>query len=216
MDLAYPVAPSRRLIRTLDAALAVWCVAWIVIGFAVGIQVRGLGTLATTVANAGHSLRAAEQPLHSLSNVPFVGPAIGRAVQGVETQLRQASANAIQSGEESKRRADSLSILLALSIALIPTVPVAALYVPLRVARVREVRAVRRALRESHGDPAFEQFLARRATQRLPFYQLRAVTDDPWRDLQVGNVRPLADAELARLGITRPARPARPHAGVPE
>ena len=60
------------------------------------------------------------------------------------------------------------------------------------------------ALPGSGGDPAFEQYLARRAVDVLPWDRLRAISPDPWRDIANGEYRALADAELARLGLTRP------------
>jgi len=86
----------------------------------------------------------------------------------------------------------------------VPTLPLLVLYAPLRLGRVPEARAIRRALARAPGDPLFEQFLARRAAQHLPYHRLREVSENPWRDIQTGNYGPLADAELRRLGLTRP------------
>jgi hypothetical protein len=33
---------------------------------------------------------------------------------------------------------------------------------------------------------------------------LRALDDDPWRDIEEGRVRGLADGEIERLGLRRP------------
>jgi hypothetical protein len=85
-------------------------------------------------------------------------------------------------------------------------VPLLALYAPLRTARIREVRAVRRALGESRGDPVFEQFLARRAAERLPYCRLRLISPDPWHDLATGHYERLAAAELRRLDLARKGR----------
>jgi hypothetical protein len=52
---------------------------------------------------------------------------------------------------------------------LVPTVPFVLIYVPLRVTRVRERRAVRRATRTSGYDAAFREFLARRAAEHLSY-----------------------------------------------
>jgi hypothetical protein len=46
--------------------------------------------------------------------------------------------------------------------------------------------------------------LARRAVDTLPWDRLRELSDDPWRALAVGDYSALADAEIARLGLSRP------------
>ena len=38
-----------------------------------------------------------------------------------------------------------------------------------------------------------DEFLARRAVQNLPYHRLRAVSENPWRDLEEGRYRALAD-----------------------
>ena len=64
--------------------------------------------------------------------------------------------------------------------------------------------AIAAALPGAAGDPAFEQYLARRAVDALPWDSLRAITPDPWGDVRRGECRALADAELERLGLRRP------------
>jgi hypothetical protein len=107
-----------------------------------------------------------------------------------------------------------LSLLLGLAVFVAPTVPLLVLYVPLRVSQEREARAFRRALANGADDSAFEEFLARRAVQNLPYHRLRAITTNPWREIREGNFRPLADAELTRVGVRRPD-PARTRRRVP-
>ena len=78
------------------------------------------------------------------------------------------------------------------------------LYLPVRVRWRRYVGAIAGALPGAAGDPAFEQYLARRAADTLPWDRLRALSDDPWRAIASGDYRALADAELARLELRRP------------
>jgi hypothetical protein len=94
-------------------------------------------------------------------------------------------------------------VLLALSIGLIPTLPLLGLYAPLRVAWTRDTRSVRRALEQSPADPALNEYLARRAAANLSFADLRAVTTDPYGDLAAGRFDALAALELERLGLRR-------------
>src|SRR5205085_4768538 len=107
--------------------------------------------------------------------IPFAG---GRIVT-VAARIRAAGQSAEASGRESRHSVRELSILLGIAIGLIPSVPVLGLYAPLRIGRVREVRAVRRALAEAGDDDAFQEFLARRAAENLPYHRLREVTLNP-------------------------------------
>lgn len=107
-----------------------------------------------------------------------------------------------------------LALLLGLAVVVAPTLPLLTLYVPLRFSQEREARAFRRALADGADDTAFEEFLAQRAVQNLPYHRLRQITTNPWREIRVGNFRALADAELKRVGVRRPdPAPGRP--GVP-
>ncbi len=205
VSLAYPSTPSARLIRLVDAALIAWTVTWVVVGMAVAREVRGLTQLSSTVVSGGQVLRATGQELGALADLPFIGGQIG----DVQRQLEDTADQAIASGRDSAGRVKSLSGLLGWCIALIPTVPLVALYTPLRVARIREVRAVRQLLAETGMDPVFEQFLARRAVEKLPYHRLRRVSADPWYDLAAGRYERLAAAELERLGLVPVPAPAR-------
>jgi hypothetical protein len=199
VSLAYPPSPSGRLIHFLDLVLLIWVAAWIVVGLQVRHEVRGLTELSDTVEAAGNSLDQAGHQLDTLKGLPFVGDRI----RAVGQQLSLAAASAVESGRSSRGHIESLSRLLGVAIAAAPTLPLVALYVPLRRARIREVRAVRRAMRGASPDLVFDQFLARRASERLPYDALLRVSPHPWEDLSSGRYQSLADAELRRLGIRR-------------
>jgi hypothetical protein len=211
VTLDYPTSPSGHLVHFLDVVLVVWTAAWIVLGLVVGHEVRGLTKLSDTVEAAGTTLDRAGRQLDTLKGLPFVG----NRIQEVGNELSIAANSAAESGRTSREHIRSLSVLLALAIAAAPTLPLIALYVPLRRSRIKEVRAVRRSLRQAGGDPVFEEFLARRAAERLPYHVLRTVSSHPWEDLQSGHYRALADAELLRLGIRRRKSEGRDPSSVP-
>lgn len=206
VSLTYPTAPSGRRIRVLDALVAFWVAAWIVIGIFVAIEVRGLRSLSNTLVRTGAAISQTADALGIVNRIPLLGGQVG----SIQRQVKAAAASAASSGRSSRDDIGDLSILLGVSIALIPSVPIAGLYAPLRIGRVREVRAVRRVLARAPDDDTFLEFLARRATQNLPYYRLREVSENPWRDLESGRYGALADAELARLGLrsTPTGRPA--------
>jgi hypothetical protein len=201
MALAFPSA-GVRLIRLLDVAALAWVAAWIVLAVLVGREVRALRELSDTVVVAGVAVEDTGDLLRSLEGVPLVGP----QVAGVAERVQEAGRSAQASGRDSRDSTEDLSILLALSIGLIPTLPLLGLYAPLRIAWTREARAVGRALAADPDDPVLIELLARRAVANLPYEELRAVSADPFRDLDEGRFGALAQRELARLGLGRRAR----------
>jgi hypothetical protein len=198
MGIAFPRSDA-RLIHALDVAVVLWIAAWIVLAVLVGREVRDLRELSATVVLAGVAVEDTGDLLATLDNVPLIGSEVGDVAQ----EVREAGASARKSGRESRDSTEDLSVLLALSIGLIPTLPLLGLYAPLRIAWTRDTRAVRRALVERPADAALNEFLARRAAANLPFDDLRAVTTDPYGDLAAGRFDALADRELERLGLRR-------------
>ena len=208
VGIAFPV-PGVRLIRLLDVAVVVWLVAWVVLALLVGREVRDLRQLSDTVIVAGVAVEETGDLVDSLGSVPLVGGQVGEVADRVRAAGRRAQA----SGRDSRDSTHNLSILLALSIGLIPTLPLLGLYAPLRVTWTREVRAVRRALAAGSADPVLQEFLARRAVHTLPYQELRAVSADPFGDLEAGRFDALAERELERLGLRRRAVPVPVEAG---
>ena len=208
-DLRTTRSALGRLIVLADVVVLLWVAGWIAMGVAVSHEVSNLSQMSDTVVGGGRAVRQTGRALRSLEQIPFVGDAIRSRIEPVLGQIDAAGRQAIESGRDSTASIEALSTQLGLSVALIPSIPILALYVPLRVSRAREVRAVRRAARRHGSDPAFEEYLARRAVQRLPFHKLLEVSANPWRDLEEGRHRALADAELERLGIRRADPPSR-------
>ena len=203
VSLAYPAAPRGRLFRFLDVVLVAWVAGWIVYGFAVHREIEGMQTLSDTLVRTGRAVDASSAALRPLRSLPF---GIGVRIADLAGQVHEVALSAERSGNDSRHSINVLAIELGLAIALIPTLPLVAIYAPLRIGRVREVRSIRRALRDKRGDPLFLEFLARRATEKLPYHVLREVTATPWADLQRGSYGPLARAELKRLGFRRAER----------
>jgi hypothetical protein len=202
--------PSSRTLYLIDGALALWVVLWIGLGVAIGVNVRNLTILSTTVATDGRAVSTVGQSLQSLGSVPLIGGQISRDA----TQVSHSGAATAASGRRSASSIRTLSVLLGIAVALLPSIPVLTFYLPARFQRVREARALRRALRMHGDDPEFHAFLARRAAEALGYHQLRRVSSSPWVDIAEGRCVPLARAELARLGVDRdllrsPARSSR-------
>lgn len=192
---------ARRLsatgMRRADVAVVLWCLLWLGMGLWIALEVRSLADLSDTVARVGVGLQRTGDALGSVASVPLVGGDIGDLARSIS----DAGTSAVGSGTDSVGDIHRLSILLGIAVALMPTVPVLALYLPARIARRREVAAVLRARREARGSAAFEEFLARRAVDRLPYHVLSAEGADPWHELREGRFGRLAALELERLGI---------------
>ena len=142
--------PTARALRLLDAAMVLWVLAWIGLGVAVGVNVNHLTQLGHTVSLEGGTVQAVGKALGTLGNVPLVGGDLGRAAQ----QVQQAGASAVASGQSSASAVNSLSWLLAIAVALLPSVPVLGFYLPLRVRRRREARGLALAVRASGSEQA--------------------------------------------------------------
>jgi hypothetical protein len=189
-------------IRTLDVVVTLWVVAWIGMGAEVGRDVHQLTDVPRTLDSTGRALGDVAGSLERLAGLPVVGSQIGPLASRARGQARSIQAT----GRATDRSVRELSVLLGIAVALAPTAPLLALYVPLRVSQAREARAFRRTIRGGAFDPVFEEFLARRAAENLPYHRLRAVSTDPWRDIQDGAFTALADAELRRVGVSRRER----------
>jgi hypothetical protein len=199
VGIAYP-APGSRLVRLLDVAVLVWIAGWLVLALLVAREVRDLRELSDTVVVAGVAIEDTGDLVESLGSVPLVGGQVGQAAD----RVREAGRSAQVSGRESRSSIDDLSVLLALAIGLVPTLPLLGLYAPLRIAWSRDVRAFRRAVESDPSDPVLLELLARRALLTQPYERIRAVTSEPHRDLEQARFAPLAHLELERLGLRPP------------
>lgn len=200
MAFVLPRAPRPAARRLLDLAVLAWAVAWAVVGLLVAREVKGLTDLSRTVTAAGYALQEAGGALGSLEGVPFLGEDVGEVGERTE----RAGRSARESGRSSRESIESLSVLLGISIALAPSLPLIVLYLPMRLAWIREVRSVRRALLAAPDETGIDEYLARRAALTLPYERLSATASDPWGRLGAAERRRLSDAELSRLGIRRP------------
>lgn len=125
----------RRTRALLDVAIVAWVVTWAFVGLRVADEVRGLTELSGTVIEVGVAVESAGEGLGSLAAVPLVG---GR-VEQPSRDLVAAGRSAVASGRSSRESIRSLSTLLGLAIAVIPTMTLMVVYVPARLGWVRIV-----------------------------------------------------------------------------
>jgi hypothetical protein len=185
------------MVRVYDVAFVLWVVAWLAVGAASIYQAQQLRQLSDAAIAAGGALDETADALTELRDLPLVGAGLGE----IEDRVRTAAARASDGGREAERDIRNFSIMLGLTVALVPILPLLAVYLPLRRAWARERRSIREGLRR--GDRVLDEYLARRALARLPYEEVRGLGggSDPVREA----TRALADAELGHLGLERPA-----------
>ena len=199
----YADRPGRRARQIVaDLAVLAWVWLWVRIGQAVHDAVHavsGVGyTLQDGAASIGSNLTDAGS---GVGDVPLVGSALGKP-------LTSAGSAADRVSDAGRRLGDgigTLSVLLALLVAVLPIVTVVAVWLVLRLRF-----AYRAALAaDLSGQPAGDRLLALRALTRRPLSELRPVDPDPveaWRRDDPEVIRALAALELARCGVrSRPA-----------
>lgn len=187
---------GRKLLLLLDALAISWALLWIFVGVTVGELVNELTRLSDTIGTLG---RAVDESGRALGLLDL--PLIGGAIDATADSIREAGRGVVDRGESTEDTIQTIAVLLGLTIALAPTLPLLLLYLPPRLSRELELRSLRQALREGAGDPTLERFLAERAAQNLPYRELRRISLHPWRDLEEGRYRELAKAELKRAGL---------------
>lgn len=186
-----------RTVRLLDGLVILWSIAWIVIGVTIGREVRELARLSDTVVSLGQATQSAGAAITGLEGLPVVGDALREPAR----RIRQAGADAVASGRQSRRSADRLGVLLGISVALIPSLGLLVVYLPRRVAVVRERRALLGALRRD--EPGLDDYLAWRALSHVSTEELSRLTSGPLAELTRGRAGELASAELRRHGLDR-------------
>jgi hypothetical protein len=192
------VVPSSRALHALDIALGLWVLAWIGLGVAIGINISDLSGLSHTAVISGRAVQTVGRSLGVLGAVPLVGGSLS----GVAGQVQAAGASAVSAGHSSLSSIHALSVLLAIAVALLPSVPVFGFYLPVRLDLRREADALHRATVSYGRDPGFRAFLARRAIDSLGYHRLRGLAARPWEQaLSETDCSELAAAELRRLGI---------------
>jgi hypothetical protein len=143
----------RVSIRTLDVALGVWVVVWLIAAAVVAGSIKQLEDGGAAVVTAGDGLqetsaglRRAAGGLHetadalgAIDELPFVpgdpGAAVERTAGDVErfaVRVRATADDARAAGRDAEESARTLAVVLGLALALVPTVPVVALYLLLR------------------------------------------------------------------------------------
>jgi hypothetical protein len=193
---------SARAVRVLDIAALVWCAVWAAAGVLVWHDIRVQSGLSENVIKIGAAVRETGEALGVVGGLPLVGGGIADFAD----RITSSGAEVESSGVASRGGIARIAAVSGLAVGILPAVMVLLLYLPARLAWRRDVSAVAAQLARSQEDATFERYLARRACMALSWDRLEAIAADPWREADGGDPRALADAELERLGLSRPAR----------
>ncbi len=191
---------SAKTMRLLDVLLVAYVVVWAVLGILIAADIRRQADLSDHVTRIGETLNDIGQSLDILGGLPLVGGNIGE----VTGRVTDAGESVQQSGRDSRASLERMGLLVGVAFAALPLMLVFPVYLPLRLAWRREVRAVAAAL--AGGGPDLDRVLARRALASLSYERLLELGPDPWAALDGDDARALADAELERLGLKRPGQ----------
>ncbi len=186
--------------RIYDVAVVAWIVFWVVVAVLLAVQIDSLRGVTVSIAHTAEGLRATAKTLEGLSHIPFVGGSIGDLVR----QIDKTAATAVAESADARATIGTTALLVGIGVGVGQGALGLLLYLPVRLAWRREVAAVRRALAAEPGDAGLGRHLARRALEGMSYEQVRAWDGDPWRQFDDGDVWPLAELELRRLGLSRP------------
>ncbi|MGQ0717836.1 MAG: hypothetical protein ACT4NP_11095 [Pseudonocardiales bacterium] len=201
--------PGARTIRRLDVLSVVIVIGFAAFGLFAGLHLWGLAGLHRGLLGAASGLESTGRALASLADLPLVGDAAQRQADNVVRTAAEVRTGALAVRDS----VQVMAIVVGVAIALLAVVPVALLYLPLRLARRRQLSELRGMLAEP-AEPMLIEHLAREAVRRLPYGELRRVSQHPWRDLEQGDHVHLASAELRRLGLPPPQSWSPPEPGA--
>ena len=191
---------NARSVRWIDIGVVVWVVVWVALGVLIWHDIEAQTQLSSDVIKIGTAVKDTGQALGVVGGLPLVGGSIGDFAGRIEIMGGEVEA----SGQDSRAGIERVAVVAGLGVGILPAAMILFLYLPVRLRWRRYVGSIAAALPDAAGDPAFEQYLARRALDALTWDQLRAHRDDPWQAIAAGDYRALADAELSRLGLNRP------------
>jgi hypothetical protein len=177
-----------------DIALAVWLYLWTRIGLHIKELVDRLAGPGETIERAGDGFAGTLFDIASkIRDVPLVGGAL----QTPFGAAGEAGLVLQRAGAAQQDVVHSLALWFGTLMAVIPISYVLYKYLPDRLRWIREASAASRL----RIDAADLHLFAIRAISRQPLYELTRVCADPAAALQNGDYEPLAELELASLGL---------------
>ena len=192
--------PGGSAVLLVDALVLAWIVLWIVVAVAIADAVKELTILSDTVADAGRAVQGSGEALGSLRDLPLIGDRLGAAAGAIVG----AGLDVVREGRVAEARIVSTANMLGLVVGALG-MPGARVLPPARASpgRPSSRRCADHRAGGGRSRPRAAAGPARGASPPLP--PARPVSPQPWRDLEEGRHRPLAEAELKRVGLGRRA-----------
>ena len=197
----YSDIPGRRAVQVAtDVGIVLWVVLWVRIAQRVYDATMALATPGRNLAGAGSSFRDTMSSAgDGVDNLPLLDDRVAtpfRSAAGVGTEIEQAGTDLVSAVER-------VSLLLALTTAMVPILIVGATWLVLRWRFARRATAAQRFI---DAEPDLDLF-ALRAMANQPMPRLAKVSDDPagaWRRGDLDVIHALALLELKDSGLRPP------------
>ena len=201
----YSDIPSRRAVQVAaDVGIVLWVVLWVRIAQRVHDATMALAAPGRNLAGAGSSFRDTMSSAgDNVDDLPLLDDRVAtpfRSAAGVGTEIEKAGTDLVSAVER-------VSLLLAVTTALVPILIVGAIWLVLRLRFVRRASAAQRFIDAA---PDLDLF-ALRAMANQPMPRLAKISDDPagaWRRGELDVIHALA---LLELKDSRPAPTAPRH-----
>jgi hypothetical protein len=180
----------------LLVVVAVVVMAWL--GHRVYVLVDSIRSVTDAARDAGMSVQDGFNSAADLvSGTPVIGDSLSSALQSAGSG---SGGNVVELALTGDTAIHRLALALGWLTFLIPVVFLLVLYLPMRVAQMRRLKASRSVYRDEL-DPERRRLLAMRAAMSLPVDHLLDYTEDPIGDLVRGDHDALVRALLADAGL---------------
>ena len=186
---------THQRIVALDFLVIAWVLFCLMLGMAVTKRINHLGALGDGLVSAGDSVSGVGDWISGLQDIPLIGGSIGTVADKVDAL----GASTAQQGRNGKEAVWKAALGIGLLLTLLPTLPILAVWIPVRVGIERERASLRVSLKEN--EPGVWEFLALQAADDMSFQELRKISADPWEDIRQGRYEALARVEIDRLGL---------------
>ena len=190
---------SHRHIVMFDVAVVAWILFCLMLGIGATKRVNRLGKLGDGLISAGNSVSGVGGWIGGLSQTPVVGGTFG----SVADKINALGSATVQQGRDGKEAIWKAALGIGLLITLVPTLPVLAVWVPLRIGVERERSSLRAALKAK--EPGVWEYLALQAIEDMSFRDIRKISVDPWEDVRKGRFAVFARLEIDRMGLASAA-----------
>ena len=188
---------SAGRVRLYDVGVVIWVVVWLALGVMTWHDIRAQAELSANVIVMGTAVRDTREALSLVGGLPLVGAGIS----DLADRITLAGTEVETAGRGSRDAIQRVAVIAGLGIGVLPPALVLLLYLPARRLWGRDRDAIARALSSGIDRRGLDRYLARRAMEALPWDELQALSPDPWRSVEDGEFRALADAELERMGL---------------